>query len=656
MRRLKPNLGKAVAHLILSPGPEDRALSKEEWKTALDIALDEHGAANAAHAAWLHDDTDHQHLHVFFSRVTPAGDVISDSHSFQKNRSASKKITQELKLTPLPTTPSPTASADRHAHENAQRSAERRNDGIVDPTLMRSALDQSKTRNEFSKNLRHVGIESKFATRGVNSEIFGVSVRLIGTDAWLKASTLGKDLSWPRISTRFPESDRFASADKELEGQTPAAGVEPPPALVARGDLERMPSAARNILSMAPAESETDSETALVSVSRRLGEMAEEQARGGSPLVMTGLFVSKLAVMCMELSKAAAKALLAFVIRLLRVFGIGIRQVEVTPAAPLQIAQSPAMVSSTEAGPPSIELQAYRLPVNSSVPNADSDAAAVIEHVIGCVQSGRTDDLPEVGDGQEAERSALIRALEIEDAAATGVAGAAAASASMGPAPEPQETDVFERLYGAAEEYSAAKMAVEGAPKVESVEVRNARLKVAIAQQSLLRAQTKFQREHPTLFSLGRMKKHTVEETEAVAQAQRQFESSKIDFPPTAEISLVQEKNSKGMAFLNLSRLAVRELRDQLPLVSDSKIAEFAAASVARLEKSVTEFKGTADPRIVTNAALRAQTEVKKFIENDRSLARKKYVESRLEAAAPLISELASPDGVHADGEQAPRG
>ena len=250
LRKLKPNLGKAVAHLILSPGPEDRTLSKDEWKRALDLALAEHGAAEAPHAAYLHTDTDHPHLHVFFSRITPAGRVISDSQSYQKNRSATKKITQELQVTPLPETPNPQAPGDRQATAYASRRAERR--GTLDPSKMdvkaiRDALAEARDRDHFMQLLAQMGIEAEFDRRGVAREIYGWRLRRIGAAEWLKASTVAKDLSWPKIAHRFTETDsaKQVQADQlKAEGPTVAPTAVQP----ARDKYARAPGALRQIL------------------------------------------------------------------------------------------------------------------------------------------------------------------------------------------------------------------------------------------------------------------------------------------------------------------------------------------------------------------------------------------------------------------------
>ena len=73
LRKLKPNLSKAIAHLSLSADLKDRALSEREWSQAVRTALAAHGAQNAPFAAYRHHDTAHDHTHVFFCALRVMG-------------------------------------------------------------------------------------------------------------------------------------------------------------------------------------------------------------------------------------------------------------------------------------------------------------------------------------------------------------------------------------------------------------------------------------------------------------------------------------------------------------------------------------------------------------------------------------------------------
>ena len=214
LRLLKPNLGKAVGHLILSPGPTDRVLSKDEWQTALNIALQGHGAGGAPHAAYLHIDTGNPHLHVFFSRILPSGEVVSDSQNYQKNRAAARQIEKELNMETINSNPKPNAPGDRQAAENAKRRNERLGSADIEPAKVRAALADAKDLDDLERRLKNEGIEVEFSRRGADQEVFGWKLRRRGEDQWQKASTLAKDLSWPKIAHRFLEAPAPAPAPK----------------------------------------------------------------------------------------------------------------------------------------------------------------------------------------------------------------------------------------------------------------------------------------------------------------------------------------------------------------------------------------------------------------------------------------------------------
>jgi hypothetical protein len=107
--------------------------------------------------------------------------------------------------------PTPTASGDRRAMQNATRMADRK--GIASPLkisaqAVREALSGCNTHKEYSTRLLGLmpSIETYFDKHGAGTpeeRIFGYKLRIAGTEVWIKASTLAKDLSWPKIAHRF---------------------------------------------------------------------------------------------------------------------------------------------------------------------------------------------------------------------------------------------------------------------------------------------------------------------------------------------------------------------------------------------------------------------------------------------------------------------
>lgn len=110
--------------------------------------------------------------------------------------------------------------------QNATRMAARK--GIASPLkisaqAVRDALNGCNNRNEYSTRLLGLtpSIETFFDKHGAGTpeeRIFGYKLRIAGTDVWIKASTLAKDLSWPKISHRF-----INNIQEDLDSQSSAS-------------------------------------------------------------------------------------------------------------------------------------------------------------------------------------------------------------------------------------------------------------------------------------------------------------------------------------------------------------------------------------------------------------------------------------------------
>jgi len=103
LRRLNPKLGKAVAHLMLSPAPGDPPLTDEQWQAIAERYVEAMGFADAPWVAVVHQDTDHQHLHIAASRIGFDGKTISDANDFRKSEAVVRKIETEFGLVAVPT-------------------------------------------------------------------------------------------------------------------------------------------------------------------------------------------------------------------------------------------------------------------------------------------------------------------------------------------------------------------------------------------------------------------------------------------------------------------------------------------------------------------------------------------------------------------------
>ena len=98
LRRLNPKLTKAVAHLMLSPAPGDPPLSDAQWQEIAQRYAEGMGYADTAWCGVIHDDTDHQHLHIIACRIDLRGKTISDANSYRKSEAIVRRLEADFGL------------------------------------------------------------------------------------------------------------------------------------------------------------------------------------------------------------------------------------------------------------------------------------------------------------------------------------------------------------------------------------------------------------------------------------------------------------------------------------------------------------------------------------------------------------------------------
>ncbi|MET3978080.1 ribosomal protein L7/L12 [Mucilaginibacter sp. UYP25] len=93
-RKMQPELGKAVGHLVLSWSKEDLSkLSDEIMVERAKEYMEKVGIRNTQYVIVRHSDRDHPHLHLVYNRVDNTGKTITDKNNFAKNVKACKEIT-----------------------------------------------------------------------------------------------------------------------------------------------------------------------------------------------------------------------------------------------------------------------------------------------------------------------------------------------------------------------------------------------------------------------------------------------------------------------------------------------------------------------------------------------------------------------------------
>jgi hypothetical protein len=102
LRRLRPKLGKAIAHFSLSLNPEDRPVSDSEMSAIADDFLKEMGFVAVPYVVVRHADRHFQHFHIAALRISYRDSaVISDKNDYRKAEVAARKLETKYGLIPL---------------------------------------------------------------------------------------------------------------------------------------------------------------------------------------------------------------------------------------------------------------------------------------------------------------------------------------------------------------------------------------------------------------------------------------------------------------------------------------------------------------------------------------------------------------------------
>lgn len=91
IRKLRPNLGRAVFHVALSAAPGEN-LTDEQWRGIAQYYLHGMGFTDNQYVVIRHTDTEHSHIHILANRIRFDGQVVSDSHDYKRQENIMREI------------------------------------------------------------------------------------------------------------------------------------------------------------------------------------------------------------------------------------------------------------------------------------------------------------------------------------------------------------------------------------------------------------------------------------------------------------------------------------------------------------------------------------------------------------------------------------
>ena len=240
IRKLRPNLGKAVLHVSLSAAPGEK-LTDEQWSEIGKRYMDGMGLEKNQFVITRHTDTEHEHIHILANRIRFDGSVTSDSQDYKRQETIMRELERDYGLQRV----APSSEAERKAPTKGEiEGAIRTGQPSARQQLQQLADAAAKDCGSFTayqERLEAAGVELVPVVQLEGAKLSGLSYRLDGVT--MKGSDLGKGYSAAGLAKRGVtyEQDRdfaavrssierdarraFGDADRELEaGQAPERG------------------------------------------------------------------------------------------------------------------------------------------------------------------------------------------------------------------------------------------------------------------------------------------------------------------------------------------------------------------------------------------------------------------------------------------------
>lgn len=227
IRKLRPNLGKAVLHVSLSAAPGEK-LNDDQWREIGKRYMEGMGLENNQFVMTRHVDTDHEHIHILANRIRFDGSVTSDSHDYKRQEVIMRELEKDYGLQRVASSieaerKAPTKGEIEQHLRTGEPSTRQQLQQFCD-----AAAKNCRSFSEYQERLGAVGVELVPVVQLEGAKLSGLSYRLDGMT--MKGSDLGKGYSPAGLAKRgiTYEQDRdFAAVRSSIERDARRAFGEP---------------------------------------------------------------------------------------------------------------------------------------------------------------------------------------------------------------------------------------------------------------------------------------------------------------------------------------------------------------------------------------------------------------------------------------------
>lgn len=192
IRKLRPNLGKAVLHVSLAASPGEH-LTDAQWVKIGQYYINGMDLNKNQYVMSRHTDTEHEHIHMVVNRIQFDGKVTSDSHDYRRQEFLMRALERDLGLRQIE---SSTKTERRAATKGEVEQGLRTGKPSTRQQLQQlcdAAASDCDTFTLYAERLNAAGVDLVPVVQLEGTKMSGLSYRLDGV--MMKGSDLGKRYS-----------------------------------------------------------------------------------------------------------------------------------------------------------------------------------------------------------------------------------------------------------------------------------------------------------------------------------------------------------------------------------------------------------------------------------------------------------------------------
>ena len=204
-RALNPRVSKPVGHIALSFKPEDKDKLTDEMMTKIALEYMElMGIRDTQFLLVRHHNTANPHCHLVYNRVNNNGKTISDKLERRRSEKVVKQLKDKYGLT----------YSDGKGQTRTERLHYTERTKFEIQNAVKTALQASRTWQQFTDRLKQQGVEVEFKKRrGNNNVIDGIT--FIKDGVRFKGSQIGRQFSYAKLNGRLANDEQRQEVNRE---------------------------------------------------------------------------------------------------------------------------------------------------------------------------------------------------------------------------------------------------------------------------------------------------------------------------------------------------------------------------------------------------------------------------------------------------------